>query len=216
MTRSAIVSLKSAKLCAAGAVALALAAAPAWAQNMPGDQDTTVGEVAMTPLDDLNLTKDPIPPILLQAVEEPYASPPTQECEDIRVEIGDLDAVLGDDYDTAPPADRSDVDAGGIVKRIVGWLIPYRGIIREVSGANKHEWEFRQAIAAGLMRRAYLKGLGEARECPYPARPASPELRAELAQIDQEDVTGYDDPSEHTGPDGTVFRSEAVVQATAE
>ena len=214
MTRSATVLLKWASLAASGA--MALAALPASAQNTPGDQDTTVADVAMTPLNDLNLAKDEIPPILLVAVDEPYASPATQGCDDIRSEIANLDAVLGDDYDTAPPAERSDVDAGGIVKRVVGWLIPYRGIIREVSGANKHEWEFRQAIAAGLMRRAYLKGLGEARDCPYPARPASAELRAQLAQIDEEDVVGFEKPRTRTGSDGRIYRSQPVVQATTE
>ena len=131
----------------------------------------------------------------------------------LRSEIGDLDAVLGDDYDTAQPAERSDIDAGGIVKRVVGWLIPYRGIIREISGANKHEWEVRQAVAAGLMRRAYLKGLGQAADCPYPARPAPPALAAELADMDAEDAVGFGGPPIRVAADGQRFQSSPVIQA---
>ena len=213
MIPNAIASLKCARPALAGVIALTIAT-PALAQELPGNEDTTIGDVAMTPLDDLNLTKDPIPAILLQAVEEPYASPATADCDVLRSEIGDLDAVLGDDYDTAQPAERSDIDAGGIVKRVVGWLIPYRGIIREISGANKQEWQFRQAIAAGLMRRAYLKGLGQAADCPYPARPATPEMAAQLAKIDAEDAIGFEGPPVRIAADGQRFQSTPVIQAT--
>ncbi len=158
MSRSAIASWSFAS-------ALALAAAPASAQKVVTEDEVGPVDVAMTPVEDLNLRRDPIPPILLQAWAEPYANPGLDRCDELRDEIGNLDAVLGEDFDSAPPR-RRNLDAGKIAQRVLASFIPYRGLIRELSGAEKHEFEFRQAISAGLMRRAYLKGLGEAMGCP--------------------------------------------------
>ena len=51
-------------------------------------------------------------------------------------------------------------------------LIPYDGLVRTVSGAQRHDQLVIQAITAGTARRAYLKGLGEAYRCRPPAIPA--------------------------------------------
>lgn len=147
-----------------------LLAVPAIAQDNVRDRDPDAADVALTPLTDLNLTGDLIPPALWQARIDPYASEGIADCGDILSRLGDLDAVLGDDVDATPVSQR-DLTAGGVAQGVVGMLIPFRGIIREVSGANDREHEFQQAIVAGMMRRAYLKGLGEARGCEYPARP---------------------------------------------
>ena len=190
MTRSAIASLNWGKLLACAG--LGIAAAPALAQNSPRavtDETVTARDVAMTPIQDLNIAKDEIPAILVRARAAPYASV-LRECSYLRSEIADLDAVLGDDLDTTMPTERK-ISPGGIAQRVVGMLIPYRGVIREVSGASKHEWEFRQAISAGMMRRAYLKGLGEALDCEYPARPAPPDMVVALSGVDQASVRGF-------------------------
>lgn len=141
--------------------------------SVTGDNPTAI-DVALTPVEDLNLRKDPIPPILLQARSEgPYATNNTASCAGIAQELGMLKAVLGEDYDTAEATGR-ELTPEAVAQKVVAYLIPFRSVIREVSGANKHEWEFRQAISAGLMRRAYLKGRGEEMGCPYPARPRLP------------------------------------------
>lgn len=160
-------------------------AAPAMAQEDVTEDETDARDVVMTPLSDLNLAKDPIPPILLVARADPYSSQQLESCASIQMHIGDLDAVLGDDFDSAPPDER-EMSAGGVAQSLVGMLIPFRGLIREISGANEHEYEFRKAIAAGLMRRAYLKGLGEAKGCDYPARP----MPAEMFERLNDDETG--------------------------
>lgn len=130
----------------------------------------TATDVALTPVTDLNLRRDPIPPILLQAREGPYAVVNTRSCASIALEMGMLNAVLGEDYDTGAIPERT-VTPEKVAQQVIAYFIPFRGVIREVSGANRHEWEFRQAISAGLMRRAYLKGRGEEMGCAYPARP---------------------------------------------
>jgi hypothetical protein len=50
-------------------------------------------------------------------------------------------------------------------------LIPMRGWVRKLSGAEKHDSLVQHAMASGAIRRAYLKGLGEARGCEPPATP---------------------------------------------
>lgn len=178
--------------CASAGVAagvLALLATPGLARQ---DDRVGVGDIALAPLADFNLRRDPIPPALLRARLAPYASEGLDNCVNILEEIGNLDAVLGEDFDTAAPEEERSLSAGKIAKDAFTSLIPYRGVVRELTGANDHEANFRQAIAAGLVRRAYLKGLGQAQGCPYPARPslagifiqpeADPELGPELAE----------------------------------
>jgi hypothetical protein len=118
-------------------------------------------------VDKLDLASDPIPPILIQARKSPYALTNTGSCERIGQEMALLNGVLGEDYDTSTARERPDGNAG----ETLASLIPFRGVFREVSGASRKEWEFRESISAGLMRRAYLKGRGEQMGCPYPSRP---------------------------------------------
>lgn len=175
----------------AGALALGLFAVPGHTQE--GDENTTVEEtrdpdakdVAMTPISDLNLKNDPIPPLLLEAAEDPYSIEGLTRCSHYAAKVRELDEVLGPDYDVADPDERR-LSAGRVSQAVVGSLIPFRGVIREVSGAAKHEQEFREAILAGMMRRAFLKGMGFKLGCAYPARPADEATRvrvqAELAE----------------------------------
>ena len=50
--------------------------------------------------------------------------------------------------------------------------IPFRGWVRKLTGAERHDSFVQAAIIAGGVRRAYLKGLGEARGCDMPAAPS--------------------------------------------
>lgn len=191
-------------------LALLATATPATAQDDVTDRTPGVDDIALTPLSDLNLRRDPIPPILIRARENPFANEGMEDCENIRVGIGDLDAVLGEDVD-AQTEEEKRLSVGSVAQSAIGMFIPFRGIIREISGANAHEFEFRQAIAAGLMRRAYLKGLGEARGCPYPARPMPDAMRAAL-QNGQPLVAAQSEEQVVTAQDGTRFVSRPVVQ----
>jgi hypothetical protein len=53
-------------------------------------------------------------------------------------------------------------------------LIPLRSWVRRLSGAERHDRLVRAAITAGVVRRTYLKGLGQAGGCPAPASPLAP------------------------------------------
>lgn len=43
--------------------------------------------------------------------------------------------------------------------------LPYRGIIRRVTGADRRERLLRRAILAGMVRRGFLKGAAHAAGC---------------------------------------------------
>lgn len=148
------------------------------------NRDPDAMDIAKTPLSDLNISKDPIPAMLVAAQERPYSLAGLSKCSNLSKEIEQLDAILGPDIDL-PEEQRKRLSAGRAGKWVVSSFIPFRGIIREVSGANEHERDFREAIQAGLTRRGYLKGVGGAKGCKYPASPATPAIVAKYtAELD--------------------------------
>ena len=157
---------------ALAALCVGLATAPLAAQER--DRTVTNGpdieDIAMTPITDLNLSRDEIPDVLLFAAANPYAVADTATCDQIAVGIAQLDALLGPDLDVKGA--KTGIAVGKAAQSAVGSLIPFRGILREITGAADHQRKFEAAILAGAIRRGYLKGLGQQRECEYPARPA--------------------------------------------
>lgn len=165
----------------------ALAATPALAREPEKpvtDKTLSAIDVAATPVTDLNLRKNEIPGVLLAAQEQPYAISGLTKCNRIAAAVGELDAVLGDDIDVAPDEARRGPDAGKLAQWAVASFIPFRGAIRELSGANETQRRLQVAIQAGISRRAFLKGVGQARGCRYPARAATPAVLAQRAQTE--------------------------------
>ena len=167
-----------------------LGTAPLAAQDQPQDepirnQSPDARDVAMTPLRDLNLSKDPIPELLLAAEAAPYDATGLKKCRDIGAAIAELDAVLGPDLDVMAEDDDR-LSMGRIARSAVGSLIPFRSIVREVTGAADHQRDFERAIHAAAVRRGFLKGLGQQRGCAYPARPAF--ARVKVNKTDQVDT----------------------------
>ncbi|WP_296716266.1 hypothetical protein [Erythrobacter sp.] len=150
-----------------GGLAL-LAAAPLSAQVMP-DPDAT--EVAKTPLRDLNLDGRDIPEPLQIAALDPYAMAGMETCNALVADIAELDRVLGADYDIADEDGNDRLSEGRIAQGVIGSFLPFRGIVREVTGAASNDRLLRAAYTAGMVRRAFLKGVGMGRGCKYPARP---------------------------------------------
>ncbi len=140
-------------------------------------QDVDAKDVALTPLSDLNIKKGEIPQLLLDAEEDPYHLRGMARCQQIAAAIGELDAVLGEDIDVAQANGRR-ISAGRAAQEALGSFIPFRGLIREVSGANAQQRKIQNAVYAGTARRAFLKGIGQQRGCRYPARSATPQVIA--------------------------------------
>lgn len=130
----------------------------------------SVEDVATTPLSDLNIRKKNIPPILLRAQAAPYSLSGMARCPALQREVGQLNAVLGDDVDAARRKGKL-VIPGKVAQDLVGGIIPFRGVVREITGANAESRALQQAIYAGFARRAFLKGVGLQKHCGYPARP---------------------------------------------
>ena len=145
-------------------------------------QRDTLRDAAMAPLEDLNLKQKAIPEVLLQAVADPYDVEGLERCEAVAREIGRLDAALGPDLDEAPPPDdRSRLKKVGAAVRDAGIAevrnqttdaLPFRGWVRRLTGAARHDKKVQAAIRAGEIRRGYLKGHGMTKNCAPPAAPS--------------------------------------------
>ncbi|KPF65330.1 hypothetical protein [Porphyrobacter sp. AAP60] len=145
-----------------------LLASPAAAQVM-AEPDAT--EVAKTPLRDLNIDGRDIPEVLQRAALAPYSTTGMKRCNALISEIAALDTELGADYDIADADGKQRLSQGRIGQSVVGSILPFRGIVREVTGAAGNDRALRAAYTAGMARRAFLKGWGLGRGCAYPARP---------------------------------------------
>lgn len=173
-------------------VVAGLVATPAMARPQEDkpitSRDPDAVDVAKTPMTDLNVGRDgEIPALLIKATSEPYSLQNLAKCRQIAGAIQELDEVLGPDIDL-PAAERDRINAGRVGKWVVASFIPFRGLIREVSGANAQDRKVNAAIQAGLTRRGFLKGVGAARGCRYPASPAPASvIKAHAAQIEAEE-----------------------------
>jgi hypothetical protein len=135
----------------------------------------------VTPLHDLNLVRAEIPALLLAARRAPYARPADLSCAALAAEVAALDALLGVDLDTpAASPDDALVERGadllvdtvhGALQGALAGLVPFRRWVRQLTGAERYAREVAAAIVAGSVRRAYLKGLGDAGGCAPPAAP---------------------------------------------
>lgn len=126
-----------------------------------------LGSAVVAPLRDINMVRSEIPDLLKKAVVDPYA-PPKTGCAPLKAEIEQLDGVLGDDYDD-PKDDNKDESLSrpvlGVVASTITDVIPMRGWVRRLTGAERHDQQVREAIKAGFVRRGYLKGLMNAGSC---------------------------------------------------
>jgi hypothetical protein len=137
-------------------------------------------DAALTPLTDFNLRRTEIPE-KLEALASPYEALPSVTCETIKAEVVELTDILGEDSDAPPPPKATlgqqagegaaNLALGGVASAATDF-IPFRSVVREATGASAHERRLRAAYERGVMRRAYLKGVGAQMGCAPPAAPA--------------------------------------------
>ncbi|MBK9572010.1 MAG: hypothetical protein IPO43_04390 [Rhodoferax sp.] len=135
----------------------------------------------MTPLSDLNLVRAQIPAVLAEAQKGAYLIPLKASCEVFAANVQALDEALGPDLDAPVLATEAGTlergaDALGnaavdAFRSAAEGVIPFRGWVRKLTGAERYSREVAAAIAAGTVRRAFLKGLGQAQGCDAPAAP---------------------------------------------
>ncbi|MBU1346939.1 MAG: hypothetical protein KKA16_08290 [Alphaproteobacteria bacterium] len=140
------------------------------------------GDAAMTPLTDLNVRREQIPTVLLQAQANPYDRRNLNQCTTIGAEVARLDEALGPDRDEPAAPDNPTLNertqdalaeaALDAIRNAATDFIPYRSWVRALSGAQARSKTVQDAVEAGRLRRAFLKGLGMKANCAPPASPA--------------------------------------------
>jgi hypothetical protein len=137
--------------------------------------------VVEQPFRDFGFVRSKIPPVLIEAIADPYARPVPGTCDGIAVEMIRLNVALGPDLDEPVSTEHPGVLTRGEGAARTAALdamrseeqsnIPFDGFIRMLSGAARHDRLVMAAIQAGAIRRGYLKGLGEMRVCMPPDVP---------------------------------------------
>jgi hypothetical protein len=137
--------------------------------------ESRITDAATAPLSDLNLIRAEIPSILSDAQKQPYEVPADSSCNALRATIDSLDAVLGPDVDAPSTdgkpgliergSDEAKNAAVGALRSTTESVIPFRGWVRKLTGAERASRRVAAAIAAGTARRAFLKGIRVTKGC---------------------------------------------------
>lgn len=118
-------------------------------------------DIGAQPARDVGMSRREIPPILQKAYDDPYSLKGLKTCKALSAEVTTLNGVLGPDYivGNAYKENRAGklAEAGG--KTIINSIIPFRGLVREVTGAAPADRAMNAAIDAGLARRGFLRGV---------------------------------------------------------
>jgi hypothetical protein len=168
-----------------GAVFLALSAGAGCASRGEKEEETGpttgermdavragIGDAAVTPLRDVGLLRPEIPDIL-ETIRYPYdTSRLASGCQAVAYEIGQLDAVLGEEnFQPGPRRDTGDRAADAAQDAAIGAVrgaadvIPFRGWVRQLSGATRAERDAIAAFEIGQIRRSFLRGYGASLGC---------------------------------------------------
>ncbi|MEZ5742744.1 MAG: hypothetical protein R3D89_03155 [Sphingomonadaceae bacterium] len=169
--------------CTVAGIAL-LATSPALAgQGKPKDTLGGAAKSAVTqPLQDLNLAGKKVPTELLLLREKPYATDGLDSCEAIDTQIASLEDILGPDVDAPQEGGgmlRSALSTGG---KFLGGFIPFRGVVRQLSGASERKKRMEDAVYVGVARRSFLKGFAASKGCPTAEERAIAAARAALGE----------------------------------
>jgi hypothetical protein len=129
------------------------------------------GRIVSQPARDVGASKIKVPPILEQAETDPYTIARTQNCATITAELTELDVALGPDF-VAGGEEKKENKAGKLAaaggQTVVNALIPFRGLVREISGAAPAQRRLNDAVDAGNARRGFLRGLMVSKGCRTP------------------------------------------------
>jgi hypothetical protein len=166
------------------ALALLAGANPAVGQNNSstsqqsnGQQDggmrsvrDSAGRIVSQPVKDVGAAKTTIPPALVAASADPYGMKGLGTCKQIATAFRSMTDVLGPDFKAGDTRKENKAgklaEAGG--QTVVNSLIPFRGLVREVTGAAPAQRRLNRALDAGYARRGFLRGLYTARKCKSP------------------------------------------------
>ena len=172
-----------------------------------------LAEAVTTPLADLNLVRAEVPRVLAEARDRPYRLPLRADCTDLQGELHALDHALGPDLD-APVVQEDTQDKLGraagnaalkAVRRSAEDVLPMRGWIRKLSGAERRDEQISAALKAGTARRAFIKGMLYAHGCVKPGAPFPTEAAMTTVAVTSNERAGVAAFVTATGtaPDGS-------------
>ncbi|AXI04454.1 hypothetical protein [Aquirhabdus parva] len=148
-------------------------------------------DAAVVPLSDLNIVRTEIPDILMEASKQPYKIPNDLSCATLDTDIHALNRVLGSDYDVPKSSEHDWIDQGmdeagsravGALRRTTEGVVPFRSWVRKLTGAERYSKKIASTIAAGITRRAFLKGVRVSMMCPLTI-PQIPYRQLNLNQV---------------------------------
>lgn len=138
-------------------------------------EKSRITDAGSAPLVDLNIVRANIPAVLQEAKKQPYALPADQTCSALAGQVQSLDEVLGPDLDAPSSESNPSLIERGVstagdaavdaIKGAAEGILPFRGWLRKLTGAERHSKEVSSAIVAGSVRRSFLKGFRVARNC---------------------------------------------------
>lgn len=152
-------------------LAISILATPALAQegSKKGSTVEEAGNKVTEPFDGKE-----VPQKLKDIQKNPYSLSGLRSCSALQKEVRELNAVLGPDVNekvNRSKRKKREETAGRVAGSAVGSIIPFGGLIGEVTGANAERRRYNRAVYAGTVRRGFLKGVGRERGCGAPARP---------------------------------------------
>ncbi len=131
------------------------------------DTGRKAGEIVTQPARDVGLSKTEISEILLKSAEDPYSLTGLRTCKQLSAAVIELNGVLGPDfiagYEKKENRAGKLAEAGG--KTVINAFIPFRGLVREISGAAPAQRRLNAAIDASFARRGFLRGIHQQRNC---------------------------------------------------
>ncbi len=143
-------------------------------KNAEDGTKNAAGKIISQPFKDLNLIKTDIPPTLAQ-ITDPYATPEVIDCDWINYQLSELDKALGPDPIMKAREDKKTLSeqssdlaveaTNDAINSAATGIIPARGIVRKLTGADKRDKKLNKAYEMGKIRRGYLNGLAEAKKC---------------------------------------------------
>lgn len=184
LTTTACILAVAAQFPSLAAAAPAPASAPATSSSPPQTQtqttttttttQSTTGaagkkavEIVSQPARDVGMSRTEIPPALLKASQDPYGLAGLKNCKQLGGAVNALNEVLGPDFERGSKYHENRMakfaQAGG--KTVVNSFIPFRGLVREVTGAAPADRRYQAAVDAGYARRGFLRGVYLNRNC---------------------------------------------------
>jgi hypothetical protein len=131
-------------------------------------QEGGVDRAIQQPMRDLSLIRDQPPASLVRAAAAPYDVSDAATCGQASRELDELDAALGPDLQAGGDEDEGQINVGGLASDLVSGAVglPFRGIVRTVTGAEQRDRRLREAVLAGMVRRGFIKGRMSLMNCP--------------------------------------------------